>query len=158
MKIKKHIDSFFEKYANDKERIGKFSEFVENFFHEMPEEYYDVKEAFEEELEEIVDEIDEEMVKTIVENLRFRDGKISGERWTKEETINYCRQYDAKNKIKELGKEPDELYFYFAMNYVYAVHNDANRTINGYVNLAIDEITNKNLCISHLIKKIFKKI
>lgn len=158
MKIKKHIDNFFSKYSANQEKLEKFSEFMEEFFAEMPEEYYDVKEAFEEELEEVVNEIDEDMIKTIVENLKFKDGKVSGEKWSKEETINYFKQYDVKSRIQELGKDPDELYFYFSMNYVYAVHNDPNRTINGYINLAIDEITNKNLCISHLIKKIFKKI
>jgi hypothetical protein len=56
------------------------------------------------------------------------------------------------------GKTYDCLKFWVAMNYVYAVHYNINRTINGYIELAIDELTNRNICFDDLVKRISKKI
>ena len=91
-------------------------------------------------------------------NLKRKDGTRSGIKWTKDEVASVAGQYDVKSKVEAAGKKYDPLYFWFAMNYVYAVHNNTNRTLNGYVELAVDEITNKNICFHDVIKRIFKKI
>lgn len=100
----------------------------------------------------------EEMLVAILDNLKRKDGTRSGIKWSKDEVASVAGQYDVKSKIEAAGKKYDPLYFWFAMNYVYAVHNNMNRTLNGYVELAVDEITNKNICFHDVIKRIFKKI
>jgi type I restriction-modification system DNA methylase subunit len=98
------------------------------------------------------------MIHQIAENLRHKDGMISGIKWSKEETSSVAKQYDAKTKVEAAGCRYNCTHFWLAMNYVYAVHHSNSRTINGYVDLAIDELCNKNICFEHLIKKIFEKM
>lgn len=157
-KVSNHVHEYIMKHIGDEHKIEKFSMFLENFFDEMEEEYHEVKEAFFEELEDFTDEIDETMMHTILENLRRKDGVYSGVKWTKEEVETVCKQYDVKARVESYGKSYDLVKFWFALNYVFAVHNSMNRTINGYVDLAIDEMTNKNICFDDLIRRIFKKI
>lgn len=158
MKIKKYMDSYLTKHSDDIEKREELSNFIEKFFCEMDEEYEDVKEAFIEELGEFVEEVDEEMLVAILENIKKKDGTRTGIKWTKEETNSVANQYDVKTKVEAAGKKYDPVYYWFAMNYVYAVHNNANRTLNGYVELAVDELCNKNICFHDVIKKIFKKL
>ena len=157
-KVSNYVHEYLHKYAGEEHKIEKFSMFLEDFFTEMGDEYQDVKEAFYEELENFTDEIDETMLVSILENLRKKDGTYSGIKWSKEEVESVSKQYDVKNKVESYGKHYECDKFWFALNYVYAVHNSLNRTINGYVDLAIDEMTNKNICFDDLIRRIFKKI
>lgn len=156
--INKTISEYLTKHGSEVEKIEGFSMLIENFFETMDEEYHDVKEAFYDEVENYTDEIDEEMVNAIINNLRKKDGTYMGQKWSMEEVESVCKQYDVRHKVEALHKHYEPLKFWLAMNYVFAVHNSPNRTINGYVDLAIDEMTNKNICFEDLIKKIFKKI
>jgi hypothetical protein len=157
-KVSNYVHEYLVKNAGDEHKIEKFSMFLEEFFTEMTDEYEDVREAFYEELEDFTDEIDETMLHTILENLRRKDGVYSGVKWSKEEVEGVAKQYDVKAKVENYNKTYDITKFWFALNYVYAVHNSINRTINGYIDLAIDEMTNKNICFDDLIRRIFKKI
>lgn len=155
-KISEFITGYLVKHAGDEEKIEEFSVFIEDFFKD--EEYADVHTDFYAEIEEFVDEVDEEMIAQTVEALRHKDGSLSGAKWSLEEVQNVAKQYDVKTKIEACGCKHDCHKFWFAMNYVYAVHYSINRTINGYVDLAIDEICNKNVCFDKIIKKVFEKI
>jgi hypothetical protein len=158
MKIKHHIHQYLEKHAAEMTKIEEFAEFVAEFFEGMDDDYKDVAMAFTDELEDFVYEIDEEVAMFIVENLKKRDGTHSGMKWTKDETVAVAKQNDVERKIAASGKHYDCLKFWIAMNYVYAVHYNINRTTNGYIELAIDEITNRNICFEDLVKKISKKM
>lgn len=158
MKIKKNIQSYLEKNINSPEKVEKFASFVEDFFKDMDEDKEYIIHQFEDDLEEITDEIDENMLKIIIENLRKRDGSHSEIKWTHDETSVLCSQYGVADKLKSLGKEYDKTKFWFAMNYVYATHYSSNRLNSGYVELAIDELCNKNIRFDDIIKKIFKKM
>jgi hypothetical protein len=138
--------------------MEEFSNFIEAFFCNMEEEYGDVKAGFYTELEDFTDELDEEMIHAMVEKFKRKDGTISGIKWTLEEVEGVVKQYDVKSKLEGTGKPCDMLKFWVSMNYVYAVHYSINRTINGYIDLAVDEYTNKNICFDTLLKKIFEKI
>lgn len=157
-KINEHIHHYLTKHSGNDEKIQNFAFFIESFFHDMDEDYSDIKEAFCEELEDFTDEVDESMVTAIVENLKRKDSIHSGVKWTIEETETVCKQYDVKNKVESLGKRYDPLKFWLSMNYVYAVHFSINRSVTGYVDLAIDEMTNKNICFDDVVKRMFKKI
>lgn len=157
-KVSEYITKYLKKHHDHEEKVHEFATFVENFFQEMDEEFNDVRHAFYDELESFTDEIDEEMVFAIIENLKRKDGTVSGLKWTKEETETVCRQFDVKTKIESHGKHYEPLKFWLAMNYVYAVHFSVNRTTNGYIDLAIDELTNKNICFDDLVRKVFEKI
>lgn len=156
-KISEHLAEYMAKHANDEEKLNEFSTWIDEFFEEAEEDYKGVTSAFYEELENLVEEIDEEYVNAVIHKLRHRDGSLSGLKWSMDETNSVAKQYDVESKLKAAGKQFCELKFWFAMNYVFAVHFSVSRTINGYVDLAIDEIANKNVHLDDLIKKIFKK-
>jgi hypothetical protein len=155
-KISEFITGYLVKHAGNEEKIEDFSMFIEDFFKD--EEHAEAHTDFYAEIEEFVDEVDEEMITATIEALRHKDGTLSGAKWTLEEVQTVAKQYDVKNKIEACGCKHDCHKFWFAMNYVYAVHYSINRTINGYVDLAIDEICNKNVCFDKIIKKVFERI
>lgn len=157
-KINEYVNHYIMKHLDHEEKIHNFSLFIEDFFCSMDEEYSDVKEAFYEELENFTEEIDEEMARAIVENLKRKDSTHSGMKWSVDEVDSVCKQYDVRTKVEALGKRYDPLKFWLSMNYVYAVHYSINRSTVGYIDLAIDEMTNKNICFDDLIKHVFKKI
>jgi hypothetical protein len=156
--ISESIHHYLTKHAGNDEKIEQFSEFIEQFFCDMEDEYSEVKAGFYMELEEFTDELDDEMLHELVESFRRKDGTHSGIKWTIEEVESVAKQYDVKSKLEGTGKECNVMKFWVAMNYVYAVHYSINRTINGYIDLAVDEYTNKNVCFDALLKKIFEKI
>ena len=157
-KISEHIQSYLVKHMGEEEKINEFAIFVDDFFGKMPEEYSDIHGEFYSEIENFTNEIDEEMIVEIISCLRHKDGSISGAKWSLEEAKTVAKQYDVKNKIETCGKSFDCHKFWLALNYVYAVHYSINRTINGYVDLAIDEYCNKNICFDTTIRKIFETI
>lgn len=156
--ISDYVASYLTKHTGDEEKISEFSNFICDFFEKMDEDYGEVKTAFYSEIEDFTEEIDEEMIKEIIENLKHRDGSHSGAKWSLEEAKQVAKQYDVQTKIETLGKKYDCMKFWLALNYVFAVHYSINRTINGYVDLAIDEYTNKNICFDDLIKRVFEKM
>jgi hypothetical protein len=157
-KINEIITGYLLKHAGEEQKIEEFSMFIEDFFGNVHENYIDVHTDFYAEIEDFTEEVDEEMIAKVIECLRHKDGTLSGAKWTLEETQNVAKQYDVKTKVEACGKAYDYHRFWFGMNYVYAVHYSINRTINGYVDLAIDEMCNKNVCFDKIIKKIFEKI
>jgi hypothetical protein len=156
--ITEYASHYLTKHANEEEKIHEFSEFLNNFFEAIPEDNKDIHKAFYMEIESFTNEIDEEMIVEIISSLKHKDGTASGAKWSLEEAQTVVKQYDAKNKIENCGKTFDCHKFWFALNYVYAVHYSINRTINGYVDLAIDEYCNKNICFDATIRKIFEGI
>jgi hypothetical protein len=149
---------YLVKHAGEQEKIEEFSMFIQDFFENVSDDYYDVHADFYSEIENFAEEIDEEMITEVVNHLRHKDGTLCGAKWSLEETQNVAKQYDVKNKVESAGKKHDCHKFWFAMNYVYAVHYSINRTINGYVDLAIDEMCNRNVCFDSIIKHVFEKI
>jgi hypothetical protein len=158
MKIKHNIHEYLKKHGTDNTKLENFAEFIENFFESAEEGYMDMAEAFCEELEEFVFELDEEMAAEIVNALVRRDGTPSGMKWSHSETDIVAKQNAIPEKIEAIHKRYDSVKFWLAMNYVYAVHYNINRTVNGYIELAMDEMTNKNICFDELIKGITKKL
>lgn len=157
-KINEYIKDYLLKHAEEEEKIEEFSMFIENFFENIHSDHALVNVEFYDEIENFTEEIDEEMISETISLLRHKDGTISGTKWSLEEVQNVAKQYDVKAKVEACDKKHDCYKFWFAMNYVYAVHYSINRTINGYVDLAIDEMCNRNVCFDSIIKKIFEKI
>jgi hypothetical protein len=157
-RINDYISKYLHKHNGHEGKYESFAMFIEDFFQNMEEEYDDVREAFYDELENFTEEVDEEMAHAIVNNLKRKDGTHSGAKWNMEEVESVCKQYDIKNKVEAIGKHYDPLKFWVSMNYVYAVHYNINRNLSGYVDLAIDEMTNKNICFDDLVKHVFKKM
>jgi hypothetical protein len=157
-KISEHITGYLMKHAGEEDKITEFATFVEDFFENVPDEHEDVHYDFYSEVESFTTEIDEEMIHEIISSLRTKEGNISGVKWTLEESKSVVKQYDVKGKVEACGKSFECHKFWFALNYVYAVHYSINRTINGYVDLAIDEYCNKNICFDTTIRKIFERI
>jgi hypothetical protein len=156
--IGENIHHYLLKNAGNDEKIEEFATFIDGFFSNIGEDYIEIKTGFHTELEDFTEELDEEMIHAMVEKFRRKDGTISGIKWTLEEVEGVAKQYDIKSRLDGTGKSCDLIKLWIAMNYVYAVHYSINRTINGYIDLAIDEYTNKNICFDALLKKIFEKI
>jgi hypothetical protein len=157
-KISEHIQSYLTKHMGEEEKINDFAVFVEDFFGRIPDEHSNVHKDFYSEIEAFTNEIDEEMIAEVIDCLRHKDGTLSGAKWSLEEAKSVVKQYDVKGKIEACGKTFDCHRFWLALNYVYATHYSINRTINGYVDLAIDEYCNKNICFDTTIMAIFEKI
>jgi DNA-binding FrmR family transcriptional regulator len=156
--IRENIHHYLTRHAGNEEKMEEFSEFIESFFCNMEEDYAEVKAGFYNELEDFTEELDEEMIHAMVEKFKRKDGTVSGIKWSLEEIEAVVKQYDVKSKFEGTGRSCDMHKLWIAMNYVYAVHYSINRTINGYIDLAVDECTNKNICFDALLKKIFEKI
>jgi hypothetical protein len=157
MNIKSKIETYLTKNAANPDKIEGFSKFVHDFFEHVEEGYNDIAVAFEEELEEYVYEIDEECAEAIISTLTRKDGVLSGKKWSLEETTMVAKQNDVAHKVEMCGRRHDCIKFWVAMNYVYAVHYNVNRTVNGYIELAIDELANRNFGFEELVKRIHKK-
>ncbi len=153
--ISEMIHCYIEKHNEEPEKMKELTCFLEDFFNK--EGHEKVKEHFYDELEDFTEELDETIIHEAAEHLRRKDGTLSGVHWSMDEAEALCKQYDAKMKMENIGKRYDLTKFWFSINYVYAVHFSSNRTTNGYVDLAIDEIGNKNVCFDDLIRKIFEK-
>jgi hypothetical protein len=156
--ISEYINNYLIKHSGEEEKISNFATFIEDFFSNIPEEHSIIHSDFYSEVENFTEEIDEDMIASVIECLRHKDGTLSGTKWSLEEAKTVAKQYDVKSKIEMAGKMFDCHRFWLALNYVYAVHYSINRTINGYVDLAVDEYTNKNICFDKIIKTIFEKI
>jgi len=156
--ISQYINCYLKKHDGDEEKIHELSDFIESFFHEMDDDYSDVRSAFYMELDDFTDEVDEEMVSQIIDNLRQKDGTVVGMKWSIDDVESVAKQYGVKEKIESCGCKYELYKYWLALNYVYAVHYSSNRTVNGYIELAIDELCNKNIHFEDLIKRIFEKL
>jgi cysteine synthase len=92
MKIKKNIHQYLERHAAEMSKVEEFAMFIEEFFENVDEEHKEIAMIFKEELDDFVYEIDEEMAIFIVENLKKRDGILSGMKWTREEVSVVAKQ------------------------------------------------------------------
>ena len=68
-----------------------------------------------------------------------------------------AKQNGIPEKMEEHGKKYCATKFWVAMNYVYAVHYNINRSTNGYIELALDELCNHNISFEDLVKKVVRK-
>jgi hypothetical protein len=157
-RISENIIEYLTKHAGNETKIGEFSEFIERFFCDMEEEYSEVKMGFMMDLEEFTDELEEEALQEMVERFKRKDGTLSGIKWTMNEVEDVIKQYGVKEKLEGTDKPCNLLKFWVAMNYVYATHYSINRTLNGYIDLAVDEYANKNICFDTLLKKVFERM
>jgi hypothetical protein len=157
MGIKNHIEGYLNRHVAHPDKISEFSEFIEEFFVKMKDEHEDIMHSFKEKLEDYVYEIDEECAEKVIMSLKRRDGSISGKKWTYSETETVAKQNDIARKMEAAGKKHDCIKFWVAMNYVYAVHYNINRTLNGYIELAIDELLNENIGFEDVVKELSRK-
>jgi len=157
-RINETLSNYIIKHLDDQEKIKELTTFIEAFFVDLGDDFEDIKEIFAEELNEYTYEVTEEELDEAAKKLVRKDGTISGIKWDHEEIENVIKQYGVKEKFTELKCRFCPLYFWFAMNYVYATHYNTNRTLTGYIELAIDELCNKNVCFDHILKDISKHI
>ena len=151
-KINEIMSSYILKHKDDEEKMIELSKFVEAFFTDLGDDFDDVKEIFAESLCDYTYEISEEEIDAAVSKLMRKDGVVTGVKWTKPEIESIIKQYSIKDKFTEIGCSFKELYFWAAMNYVFATHFNTNRTIAGYIELAVDELCNKNIDFDHILK------
>jgi recombinational DNA repair protein RecT len=156
-KISHHLQHFTEKHPHDIDKMTELQEMIGSFFdHRVYEKDYDMYVEFKEELEDFVYELTDEIIIETASYLKRKDGFV-GPKWSREEVESVAKQFDAENKVKSHDKEYCPILFWFAMNYAYATHSALNKTISVYIDLAVDELTDKNICIKDKIREIHKR-
>ena len=152
MRIKELLKDYRFEHLGEKDvhKVEKFYEFLDEYFVELKEKHHDVYDDFKEQLHDFVYEVDPEMVHDAVQKLIRKDGVV-GAKWSKDDTNAVAKQYGLPAKRVEF----DACVFYFAMNYVFAVHYSPDRTITHYVDLALDEIDDRNVCIKDKIREVY---
>ena len=155
-KISEHIAEYLIRNNDNEEKIKDFAVFIERFFDDLDEEEKEIKYAFKEDIEDFVLDIDREILEEIIKTFKHKDETVSGLKWSCEEIDNVAKQTDIAIKIENHGKEYKLMYFWFLMNYVYAVHYNSARNVQAYVDLAVDEYCNKIICFKDMIKHLVK--
>lgn len=154
MEISDYIMSYLEKYKEHPEKVKNLIKFISDFFENLHNEDASIKDSFIEELDEFINDINDQTIAETIKMLKHRDGSESGIKWNKDEVDAIVIQYKIPEKLESYGEAYNKLYFWFDMNYVYAVHYNENREVSGYVELAIDEYCNKNSCWRKYVRKI----
>lgn len=152
------IQKYLLKHATEEEKITEFANFINDYFCDLDEEFIEFKNDFYDKVDEYTEELEDEVIAILLKNLRRKDGTVVGAKWTFEEAVNAMKEYNIADKLKEINCSLDQTKFWVAMNYVYATHYSINRTINGYMELAIDEYANKNICFDKILKKMSEKL
>ena len=131
------------------ENVEHFIKFIEDFFCDHKDENPEIYEEFQKDLEDHFYDVTPEIAIKAVSKLKRKDG-LRGEKWSRDDTNELSKQYKLAEKYPELN--PCE--FYFAMNYAYAVHYYPSFTIQNFIDIAFDEIHDRNVSIKHKIKEI----
>lgn len=152
MKIYEMIYNYIEEHHDDLSKMEKLSKFMHDYFKDVKEKHPEIYHDFKEELDDFTFEIDDEVIEHSIGKLSRKDGKI-GKKWEKEDTTAVGKQYGIFTKNAEITN----MIWYFALNYTYAVHYRTDRTIAEYVELACEEIADKNICIEGKIKHLYNK-
>lgn len=147
------IYDYIEANHSNLNKMEEFAEFIQEFFKEKIKPVNDkTYHEFKKELDAFTFDIDEDVIECAIHHLVRKDGK-EGIKWNFEDTNGVAKQYGIFTKNPEL----DALIWYFALNYTYAVHYHADRTISDYVDLACEEIADKNVCIIIKIRILYNK-
>ncbi len=153
MKIKELLYDYMEKHRENLNKLEELAEFVQDFFCDEIKPYdNEVYHEFKEELDDFTFEIDKDVVEVAVEHLKRKDGK-TGVKWSMADTDSVGKQYNVFVNHPEL----DSCIWFFSMNYAYAMHYDSVYALADYIRLGIDEAFAENVCITSIIKKIYKK-
>lgn len=137
--IKRIINDYLENGNGE-----DLAEFIDKFFCEHKELYNEFRASAEDALAVITPEIAVEAVSKLVR----KDGTV-GEKWSRADTNEVARQYGLAEKYSDF----DPCVFYFAMNYAFAVHHYPAFTIQNFIDIAFDEIHNKNVSLRRRIKE-----
>lgn len=148
-KLKKYVER--HPSVEQMEELGDLLE--ELISVELKENHHEMYLEFMAEFDELVNEITDEDIIFAAENLCRKDG-AKGPKWSMEETDKLMHQFNIKEKSH---KEIREIEFWFAMNYAFATHASPNKTISVYIDLALDELHDKNVCFKHKIKLLNEK-
>lgn len=149
-----HLKEYLMTYSDDEHKIHEFIDFMYDVMGRTP---VDMANKFYDELDDFLDEITHEKIEHVLSHLHRKDGVV-GIKWSLEETKTVAKQYDVRTKLKNHGREYDDDCWWFALNYAYAVHYCVSKSITNYVDIAIDEITNKNIKMKHIIRHMLNNI
>jgi hypothetical protein len=152
--FKEKFKKYIKCHGQDNEKMEEVTELFEGLVCEevkfaMPVVY----EKFMKEFNELLDDITDEDVKEAVSYLHKKDG-TTGHKWTLEETKSVMSQFNIHEKA---GRKVSEIEFWFGMNYAYASHYTPNKPVSYYIELAFDEIFDKNVCFNTKVKHLLEK-
>jgi hypothetical protein len=147
--MKKQIKHYIARHHGDPDSMEPLMDLFEDLVcdelkHNHPELYHE----FMEEFNELMNEITEEDIINAVGMLMKKDG-TRGPKWAREETDSLIHQFNIREKA---GKKFEDIDFWFAMNYAFANHSAPNKTISAYIDLALDEMLDKNVCFKKKIR------
>lgn len=142
------IKEFFELHEKFPDKAHEVAELFEEFLLEVKIEMPEVHKELMEDIDEVVDIVTEEEIACAISNMERKDG-VKEPKWKKEEVIDMIKSFSIHEKA---GKDFCNHQFWFAMNYAYATHAAPNKTISVYIDLALDEMFDKNVTIKEKIR------
>jgi hypothetical protein len=152
--FREKLAHYMKKHNNSAESIDKVSDLFEDLIcEELKENHHELYEEFMAEFDELINEITDEDIHMAVDHLCRKDG-TKGPKWTREETDSVITQFNIHDKAL---KDFSDIEFWFAMNYAFAVHGAPNKTISVYIDLALDELFDKNICFKSKVRLLNEK-
>ena len=151
MKIKNLLYGYIKKYHDNIDKLNDLADFFNNHFDKIKDIHTELYDELKDDLEKFAFVIDENVITKAIDNLQRKDGK-TGKKWEKEDTSTVAKQYGIFTKHSEITPE----IWYFALNYTYAVHYHIDRILSEYVELACEEIADRNICIKSKIYHLYK--
>jgi hypothetical protein len=148
--MKKEIRHYIERHHGNPDSMEPLMELFEELVcEELKTENPELYIEFMEEFNELMNEITEEDIHDAVASLIKKDG-TRGAKWSREETDSLIGQFNIRDRV---GRDRfEEIDFWFAMNYAFANHSAPNKTVSSYIELAIDEMLDQNVCFNKKIR------
>jgi hypothetical protein len=149
-----HLKEYLLTYSGDERKVQDFIDFMYDAMDRTP---VDMVNKFYDELDDFLDNITHEKIEHLLTHIIRKDGVV-GIKWSCEETKSVAKQYDVINKLKNHGVTYNDDCWWFALNYAYAVHYCVSKSVSNYVDIAIDELTNKNIKMKYLIRHMLEQL
>lgn len=147
--MKQQIKHYITRHHGDPESMEPLMDLFEELVcDELKHNYPELFSDFMIEFNELMNEITDDDIISAVSFLVRKDGS-TGAKWSREETDSLIHQFNIREKA---GKKFDDIDFWFAMNYAFANHSAPNKTISAYIELALDEMLDKNICFNKKIR------
>lgn len=146
---------YLKKHHGDEVAFEKMGDLFEDLIcNDLKENHREMYNVFMENFHSLTDQITDEDICEAIEHLHRKDG-IVGPKWSKDEVISVMHQFNVREKTTEHFSDVE---FWAAMNYAFASHAAPNKTMSAYIDLAMDELFDKNVCFKKKMKFIIEKI
>jgi hypothetical protein len=134
--------------------MEQFSDMLEGFIcDEVKEHHPEMHERFMAEFHELMNAPTNYEIEMAVGAL-IRKDHANGPKWGLDDVKTVAAQFNLHEKTDNKFSDHE---LWFAMNYAFAVHGAPNKTMSAYIELAIDELHDPNVCYKDKIRVLAAK-